>query len=281
MKKLRRKLLMVVVPVAVILVVGVVLLAANLGKVVKLGVERGGSMVLGVPTSLDDASVSILGGSVGLEGLTIGSPEGFESPEMFQLGHAHATVDLWSLRSDEIVVHEVVVDEPVITLELSGGKTNWGVLMGRLKKEPKEAEEEGAEAEEAEGKKIRIDRLVFSNGKIRIAGIPLAETATVPLPSLEIKDIGTADGSGVTAAKAGTQIVEGLYTSILDAVGGVIPSEELEKLRAEALSVAGAAAGAIGEAGEAAAGAIKGGVQEAGKSLGGLLNLGGDDEEKP
>ena len=62
----------------VLLVVALVFIAHNMGRIVKVGVERGGSLVLGVSTSLDSASVSLLGGTAGLDGLTLGSPEGFK-----------------------------------------------------------------------------------------------------------------------------------------------------------------------------------------------------------
>ena len=86
-----KKLIGIAVVLLVLVVIAVILLVLNLGKVVKIGVEKGGSLVLDVPVTLDDASVSILKGSAGLDGLKLGSPEGFKAPEMFALGHARLT----------------------------------------------------------------------------------------------------------------------------------------------------------------------------------------------
>jgi hypothetical protein len=232
-------------------------------------VEKGGTLVLGVPTELDGASVSILAGSFGLDGLTLASPEGFEAPEMFRLGHGHAKADLASLMSDEIVIREVVIDGPEITFELSEGKTNWGVLMERLKSEPTEEEKEA-------GKRIRIDRIVFSNGKVKLAGIPLAGTVGVPLPDLEIRNLGAADGTGVTVRTALTDIVASLNTSVVSVVKGALPAEQLAELGDELESVLTGAGELAGEAEAAAEDVVKDAAEKAKGILGGIL---GDDED--
>ena len=160
---------------------------------------------------------------MGFDGLMIGSPEGFEQPSMFKLAHAHATVDISSLRGDEIVVHEVVIDGPEITLEIGNGTTNWGTVMSRLEREP-DPEEKAKESE----KRIRIDRIVFSNGKIRIAGIPLVGSVAVPLPSLELTDIGGGGAEGAGSVRETiAEVVGKLYKAILAAAGSAAGSDSL------------------------------------------------------
>ncbi|MHC4480821.1 MAG: DUF748 domain-containing protein [Planctomycetota bacterium] len=260
----RRIVIVVAVVLVLVLVVGL-LVVGNLDGLVETGVEKGGTLVLGVPTELEAASVSLLGGEVGLDGLTLGSPEGFDAPQMFELAHAHTTVDVGSLTSDEIVVHEVVVDGAEVTLELAGGKTNWGVLMGRLKSEaPPEKEEEKAAA----GRKIRIDRVAFTGGKIKLAAIPVAGSVSVPLPDVEVKDLRTAEGKGVTVKKALADVIQSLYTSILVAVKDVVPAEQLAELSRELESLVGEAGAKLREAGAAAGEAVKGGAAETEKAVG-------------
>ncbi len=62
------------------------------------------------------------------------------------------------------------------------------------------------EEKEEMTKSIRLDRRVFTNGKINIEGMPVR----VPLPTVEIKDIRTADGTGVTVRNVLVQVVESL-----------------------------------------------------------------------
>ncbi len=235
---------------AVLLVVGVAVLVltwANLGRIVKFGVEKGGTLVLGVPVRLQEATVSVSEGTVGLSGLTIGSPEGFSEPNMFELGHASATVDIGSLRSDEIVVKDVTVDGPRLMLEFSGGSTNWGTLMARLKKPPT-PEEQAKQSK----KKMRIAHLQLSNGEIGIAGIPVAGKAMVPLPGVEMNDVGGGPGESASVRTVITDVMSKLYLAVLEAAKTVLPTEQLQKLGTGALSQVGkVGTEATGTAGQA------------------------------
>jgi uncharacterized protein involved in outer membrane biogenesis len=91
---------------------------------------------------------------------------------MFKLEHANVHAKVMSFLSDEIVINEVVIDGPEITLELSKGKANWTVLLEHLDRKASEKTEE----EPGEKKKMRIDHITFKNGKIHLAGIPIGQT---------------------------------------------------------------------------------------------------------
>ena len=194
----------------ILLFVAAVVLLANLRAIVRTAVEKGGTLVLGVPAKLQGASVSIFEGTMGLDGLTVGSPQGFDAPEMFQMRRIHASVDLWSLLRDEIVIYKLEVEGPEVTLEIEDGRTNWGTLMSRLKKEAPEAE--GPET------KLLIRRIVVQRGSVRLQGLPVVNGVTIPLPNVEIEELRTADGKGVTARKVATAVVEGFYRAIGQAV---------------------------------------------------------------
>lgn len=229
-----RKLIRVVAVLIVLAVVLVIVIALSLDRLVKAGVEKGGTAVLGVPTELNSASVSVLGGTLELNGLVLGNLEGFQAPEMFRLGSMQVALDLWSLRGDEIVVHEIVVDGPQITLESTGGKTNWGVLAGGLKDEPSE--------EEREMKNIRIDRIVVRNGRIMLEGFPLVETSGIRLPDLEITGLSTADGKGMMVGQALAQVLASLSEKMTEALRETLPAEDLAELKEELESGVKAAA---------------------------------------
>jgi len=217
-----RKLLVVIGVLVLLAVIAAVVVTLNLDKVVKVGVEQGGRAALGVRTELDGASVSLLGGKVGLNGLALSSPQGFSEPVMFALGHGSAAADVWSLLRREIVVHQVLVDGAEITLELGKGGTNWGALLRHLKDEPKPAREE-----EKRGKTVRIGRIVFRNGSIKIAGLPMV-SGTLTLPDFEINDLRTDEGAGVTVRKLLPQVIVPLYAAILKGVKGKIPASQFK-----------------------------------------------------
>ena len=288
MKKRVKVILRVVIVVAVLLAIGAVLLVLNLGTVLKAAVENGGSMVLNVPVKLDKASVSLVGGSAGMDGLSLGSPSGYDAQRMFYLGHAHLVVQPRSLLSDEIVVREIVVDGAEFTIEWAGGKMNWTALMDQLQGE--QPAEKKKEENEKLAKTIRLDRIAFSHCKVIIKGLPM--DVPIPLPSLEIKDIASSDGGGVTVRKLLVQIVGALEKSLVGTVKEALSPEQLAKLPAGAIATLGdlgaggldagkaAVKGATEGVGSAAKGAVEG-AKGALKGAGGLLGRKkGDDGEK-
>ncbi len=250
-----------------VVLAAVTLLWLNLAGVIKFGVETGGEKILGVSTTLEDASVDLFGGSAGLDGLELGSPEGYTADHMFHLGHASMTADLWSLKGNEILVHEVVIDGAQITLEFSSGKTNWATLMDQLKKEP-------AEEEKKSEKTIAIERIRITNSTIRIAGLPLPlmDELTVPLPDLTIDDLRSDDGKGVQARRMLTAVIRSLFGSIVGAVKdqAEIPLEYLNQLTDELTSVlsdiGSVAEDAVDETGKAVEGAAEE-LENAGESI--------------
>ena len=186
---------------------------------------------------------------------------------MFELKHAHTTVDIGSLRGDEIVVEEVVIDGPQITLEFAGGTTNWGTVLKQLESEPKDEE-----AKQKSQKKIRVGRISFTNGTIRIAGIPVAGSATIPLPTLEITDLAPADGAPSTVGTVLAGVIRSLYAKILSAAKDVLPTEQVEQLAKEAAAVLGDAGAAVKDAGAAVGDAAGDAAKGVGDTAKGVLD---------
>jgi hypothetical protein len=156
---------------------------------------------------------------------------------MFRVGRISVRAKIMSFLSDELVVHEVEIDAAEITLEVEGLRTNWSALIAQLEK--KEEEEKPAEEEPTEKaqKKVRVGVIRFTNGKVKISGVPLAGSEGIPLPSLEITEFGTGDATAVTIATMVKAIVRSLYKAILQAADKVIPADQLKQLGAGVGSV--------------------------------------------
>jgi len=210
--------------VGVILILAIIALVAvilSLDRIVKAGVQTVGTHTLGVKTTLDGASVSVLSGKVGLDGLALGSPEGFKEPSMFALAHGRTSVRLGSLLTKEVVVQQVIVDGPEITLEVGPGGTNWGALLQRLK---------GEEASTKSQTTVRIDRIAIVNAKVKVSGAGLV-SKTPALPDLEITGIRTSEGGGVTAANLLRQVIVPLSAAIYSAAGKQFTGAESANVR--------------------------------------------------
>jgi len=252
---MRKKLMTIVAVLVAVVVVIVLVVGLSLNSIVRKAIVTVAPMVLGVPVELEGAAVSPLRGKVVLEGFALGSPEGFDEPAMFRVGRVSVRAKISSFLSDELVVHEVEIDRPEMTLEVEGTRTNWGALIAQLeKKEEATAEAPAEEAAKAQ-KKIRIGVIRFTNGKVRISGLPLAGSEGIPLPSLEITEFGTGDATAVTVATMVKAIVRSLYMAIVQAADKIIPADQLKKLGLDA----GAVVKDLGGTGvEAAKGLFKG-----------------------
>ena len=64
-----------------------------LDRIVKSTIETQASSSLSLPTTLDSASLALMGGKVNLKQLDIGSPKGFTADHMFELGGLAVAVD--------------------------------------------------------------------------------------------------------------------------------------------------------------------------------------------
>lgn len=181
MKKLLILLLLVVVAVPI----GVGMFG---GQLLGKGVEKGGTMALGTPTTVGGASLNVLSGNVGLKDLQVKNPAGFEADHAFKVGSIDVQTDLGSLTSDTIVIDEILIASPVITVEINQNGTNLGALMDRLGK----AEEPSTPTEPKEGgKKMKIGKLVIEAAEVNLVqSLLLKKPATLTLPTLTMENVG-------------------------------------------------------------------------------------------
>jgi hypothetical protein len=210
------------------IIVGVLLLL-NLDRVVKTGIERGGGIILGVPVTVADVDVSLLRGTAEVRELTMGSPEGYEAEKMLTLKRGYIEMEFRSLLGDEIIIHNVELEEPDVMVEFGGEEgSNWKTLMARL-----------ATADEEEAKKpVRIDRIVVEGTKLRVSGggwltnNPLMSGRALSLPRLEVSEFATGADNTLTIAEALYSLVRDMVAAIGRKLGGL--GERADDLREEA-----------------------------------------------
>jgi len=73
-----RKLLKLVAAVVLLVVIVAGIAWLYIDSIATTGIEEGATYALGVPTTVEDVSVSLLGGTVKIFGLTVANPEGFK-----------------------------------------------------------------------------------------------------------------------------------------------------------------------------------------------------------
>jgi len=229
------KVILIAVPVLVIVVLLVVL--GSLNRIVKAGVETMGPKVTGTTVTLRQVKISPFSGQGALGGLLVGNPAGFKTDSAFELGQVRVSIDLKSLRSDKIVIEEIFIDAPKITFEGDLRGSNIAKIRQNVEafsggKAPAAEPAPSPTTAKKPGKKVQIDRFVLKNGEIQLAAtLAGGELVTVPLPDIELRDIGK-DSGGATVEKVLQQIFPAIYKSITEAV---LSSDKLLKEGAKAL----------------------------------------------
>jgi hypothetical protein len=227
----------------------VVLLAAialylnfYLGKSVKLFLEKGGPIALGVPLKLESAEFRLLRGTVTLKGFVLGNPEGFTSDHAISVDEITVELVPKSVFTDTIEIKRVYINAPDINYELGLGTSNIGAIGDKAAGEKKtEAEKEEAEPARTK-KKFIIDDFLIEHGKVKVAGVP------IPLPAIHLKDIGKEEGGA-----SPREVVKQVFASLVHAITSVVSGAG--KLVGEGAEAVG---DAVKETGKAVEDAVKG-----------------------
>ena len=210
-----KKLLIGIVAAVLILVVGGIgYLYVNLNSLIEAGIEEYAPQYTKTPVTLGGANVSIFSGEGGLSDLVIGNPEGYKSPEAFRLGAIDVAVNTESITSDVIEIKSLAIQGPAITYE-PGGKagSNLQQLVKNLE-QTAAGKSGGKSAGTSEGnqsgsseKKVIIDRLTITDGRVAVV-TPLSDKPLeAALPAIEITGIGR-DKGGSTGAQVMKQVVD-------------------------------------------------------------------------
>jgi hypothetical protein len=254
------KIILIAVPVLVLAVV--LILFARLDSIVRSTVESQASEQLSVPAKLGSARVGLFSGSLNLSEFNLGSPAGFDTSEMFQLGSVDAKVTYNQLRETPIRINSIDINKPKLVLEQKAMKFNVKALIDQLP--PSEPTTETV--------RMIIDELRISGAQVQIKpGIPgVPPEINVNVPSLNLKNIGNADGAANGAAIKDVVITVITQLARAAAESDQIPPELRDLLRGDLQAVIDEKAKAVqGELQKAAEDVLKdpSKAKEVGKDL--------------
>lgn len=222
----------------VILALAIVWLSLN--SIVRSAVESQASAQLGVPTTLNGANVSIFGQKVSLSDLKIGSPKGYSAPHLFELGGTDVAVSVGQLRGTPVRVQSISINSPKLIIEQQNMKLNFKALIDGMPSAPTQADKT---AEAKEPIKMIINHLTVTNAAVVIhpgefPGVKLPTEITLSIPTLELENIGTADGSenGAAIKEVVVELITALVAKAADS--DQLPAElrSLMKLDVNAIS---------------------------------------------
>ena len=214
------KKIMIAGAVVILLIVAVaVFLLSNINSIVKSGIETFGPRVLKAPVTLDSARISVFSGAGELQGFTVGNPQGFKTDHAFKMDRLKVELDVGSVTSDKIHIKNVLIDSPNIVFEGTLGKSNLSQLQTNAKAFVPADTGGQKESSSSKGKKIQIDYLKIQNASIRVSmAILQGKKLTIPLPTLNLKDIGKDKEAGVGDVIA--EVLGAVNKAVIPAVQG-------------------------------------------------------------
>ena len=220
MKKIIVRLL---IALMVVVILAVLAVGMFLGKAIKTGVETIGPKVTKVDIKLDSVSLFLLSGSGAIKGLVVGNPTGFKTPYAISIGEASLAVTPKSLLSDKIIVKSIRVQGPEITYETNLKDSNLSKLVANMQGAPGGGQKEPAQPTEGKpAKKLQVDEFIITGGKIHVAVTALAGgTATVPLPDIHFKDLGTGP-DGITPEELAIKVIGSIEQGTVKAAAGAV-----------------------------------------------------------
>lgn len=202
---------------------GLIALYLWLGSLIKAGVERIGPMVTKTPVSVDTLTISLLSGCATVNGLVIGNPPGYRAPRAISIGRVRVCVAPSSVFSNPLVVTEVTVTSPDVTVEGLFTGSNINKIRDHVQAfAASEKAKPSAAPAQTGSRRILIREFRLTNGHARLwlnAG-PLGEGgATVGMPDVHLQNIGKETNGGKPEELA-SAISTAVFNAIKRAVTG-------------------------------------------------------------
>lgn len=230
MKKIRRILLGLVL----VVIIAVVVVILRIDGILKSTIETQSASSLHLATSLDSASLALLGGKLNLSQLHIGSPKGYTAQNMFEMGKLDVAVEYGQLTKEPVRIKQIVINQPKFVLEQADGRMNFkAVLEGLPPTDPN-----------AKVIKVIIDELTVNDAlvEVRLGNLPglgTMQPIQIPKISMTLKNIGNSDNAANGAALK--DVVMQVATALAGKAGdaGNFPDQLKGMLQSNLTAVAG------------------------------------------
>ncbi len=237
------------------LIIAVIIVAAKLDSIIEHGVETIGPQLTKTSIALEKVTIGLLSGSGEVDGLVVGSPEGFKAEYTMKVGHTQLAIKPASLLSDKIVIDKIMIAGPEIILEGGLKENNLTAIQKNVSSvvgaggttAPAASEPAGAQ------KKLQVNHFELTGAKVHLRLSMLAgKNVTITAPDISLKDLGTGP-EGITAGELTRRAMDVLTANILTAAAKSVA--ELGKGAADAAGKA--ATDAVGSTSKEATEGIK------------------------
>ncbi|MBT6580049.1 MAG: hypothetical protein HOO01_07220 [Cellvibrionales bacterium] len=235
MAKIIKGLLGLIGLLVVIAVIAAVVVANNLGGIIKSGINDHGVAVVGVPVSVSDVAINFLDGSASISDLHVGNPEGFSQGNAFELKRIDVELDLMSLTKPVVIINRITIDGAQVFAEQVGTTTNLQVIKDKMasgtSSDPEPASVESEASSSAPN--IAIALFEFTEAKAVVKSQQFGEES-VTVPNIVLQEIGTPE-EGVTIESAAQSLMQPLMKKVISEIQKQVLDEQVDKALKKAL----------------------------------------------
>ncbi len=266
-----KKVLIALVVIVLVVVLGVVgLLYFGTGKILKVGIEKGGTYATGVDTTVDSVKLSLMKGTFDMDGFKMANPPGFSSEHFIALADTNVTLNTGASSSKVVTLSNLTLSGIDLILDKGGNPSNYNTVLNNLKRF--ESGEKGPPPAESEAMQVVIESLVIENVGVRLANMPgigaLTGDVAVRVPRIELQNVGKDDP--MSMGEVIGLVVKTVLAASIEAGGGIIPADVLGDLKGglgslKSLSDLGITG--VGDIGKAIEGQIGAATEQAQKAL--------------
>lgn len=200
------KIVGIVVVLALLLVAGAAYyLFSNIESIVKRAVETEGPKITSTNVDLGAVDIELVNGRAELSDFQIANPEEFTSPHLFEAEKLVFNINPRSIRSDVIVIDEIVVEGVKVTAEQKGLTTNIQAMLKAIQ-ENLPRSEQTTEQKSGDAPKFMVRQLRFADSGLRVVTESHGEKEFV-IPAIEAANLGS-KSAGLTPAELGVAILK-------------------------------------------------------------------------
>lgn len=170
----------------VIVIVGLVALTLSIDSIVKSSIEDIGSEMTGTPVTVEGVSISPFSGQGTISGFRVANPEGYEEEHAVEIDDFSIELNIMSLFSDEIIIHDITILSPMIYVEQQLPENNIQEIINHIN---------SIETNETTYADMVIEHFLLENGSVDLyTEVGGERSASVEIETIELNDLGRGGG---------------------------------------------------------------------------------------
>lgn len=184
-----------------------------IGTAVRQGINSFGPRITQTKVELAHAKIAPLSGEGDLTGLFVGNPEGWSIGKAFIFDKVHIKLRPLTVIRKKVLIEEISIDSPEFLYETKIVSSNLRELLRNIEGDKPGAKDELAGTQATLPIKFIVKKFTITNGKTKVGIGPSA--VFVPLPTIELKDIGVKEDGLPPGQLAGT-LMRAVLTTIAE-----------------------------------------------------------------